>query len=43
MKQFDLFIQCIAASVLVAIAVWTTVGTPPHQGVKAQFNVASRR
>jgi hypothetical protein len=43
MKQSDLFIQCIAASVLVAIAVWATAGTPPHQGIKTQFNVASRR
>jgi hypothetical protein len=43
MRQFDLFIQCLAASVIVAITVWATLGAPPHQTNKAQFNVASRR
>jgi hypothetical protein len=43
MKQIDLFIQCIAVSVIVATAIWATVGAPPPQNSKAQFHVASRR
>jgi hypothetical protein len=43
MKQFDLLIQCLAASVIVAITIWATLGAPPPQNSKAQFNVASRR
>jgi len=43
MKQIDLFIQSIAVSVIVAIAIWATIGSPPPQSSKAQFHVASRR
>jgi hypothetical protein len=43
MKQIDLFIQCIAVSVIVAAAIWATIGAPPPQNSKAQFHVASRR
>jgi hypothetical protein len=43
MKQFELLLQSLASSAIVAIAIWATVGAPPHQISKAQFNVASRR
>ena len=43
MKQFDLFIQSLAVSAIVAITIWATLGAPPHQTSKAQFNIASRR
>jgi hypothetical protein len=43
MNRFNLFIHCLAASVGVAIAVWATLGAPPHQASKARFDVASRR
>jgi hypothetical protein len=43
MKQFDLFIQCIAVSAIVAITIWAMVGAPPHQTSKSQFNIAFRR
>jgi len=42
MKQIDLFLQSVAVSVIVAIAIWATIGAPPHQGGKMQFHVASR-
>jgi hypothetical protein len=44
MKQIDLFIQSIAVSGIVAIAIWATIGAPPpHHDGKSQFHVASRR
>jgi hypothetical protein len=43
MKQLDLFLQCVAASAIVAVTVWATLGAPPHQNSKAQFTVASKR
>jgi len=43
MKQIDLFIQCIAVSVIVAITIWATIGAPPPQNSKTQFHIASRR
>jgi hypothetical protein len=43
MNRFNLILQCLAASVVVAITVWATLGAPPHQTGKAKFDVASRR
>jgi hypothetical protein len=43
MKQPYLFLQSIAASIVLAITIWAIVGAPPHQNSRALFIVASRR
>jgi hypothetical protein len=43
MTQPYLFIQAVAASVIVAITIWATLGAPPPQNSRALFLVASRR
>jgi len=43
MKPSNLFIQSLVASIILAVTIWSTLGAPPHQNGKAQFNLAMRR
>ena len=43
MRQSRLLLQCIVASVIVAITVWATLGAPPRQTTNTSFIVAWRR
>jgi len=42
MKQSLLLIRSLAASVVVAVAIWALLGAPPHQNSMASFIVAWR-
>lgn len=43
MRQSRLLLQCVVASVIVAITVWATLGAPPRQTTNTSFIVAWRR